>query len=81
MFAFLTEADMLSQSFENLKMPVFWDILPYSLVDTDWHLKETYCIHYCHRHHDLYLPVCMMLHLRRQLSSYSSPKDPQISSV
>jgi hypothetical protein len=30
----------------KMKMAVFWDIAPCSLVDTDRHFRGTYCVHH-----------------------------------
>jgi hypothetical protein len=29
----------------NMKMAVFWDVAPCSLVEIDWHFRGAYCLH------------------------------------
>jgi hypothetical protein len=48
----------------SMKMAVFWDDAPYSLVDTDQHFRAAYCLH----HHGN-LSDYMVQHPRRQPSS------------
>jgi hypothetical protein len=74
------------QASHKLKIIVFWDVAPYSLVVVYWHFRGAYC---CSPDDggskwlwniSQHLPNYMAQHLRRQPSSYLSPWEPEISS-
>jgi hypothetical protein len=58
----------------HLKMAVFWDVVSYSLVDTDQRFRGAYCLHYQDELSDY-----MAQHPRRQPSLYLLSQEPEIS--
>jgi hypothetical protein len=71
-----------------MKMTVFWDVAPCSLVEVDWLLRGSFDLHH-YRPDDggskllwnvgHLLPDFTVQHPRRQSSSYSLPWEPEIS--
>jgi hypothetical protein len=74
-----------------LKMIVFWDVAPCSLVDIDWRFRGVYCLHHRYRPGDggskhlwnvgQFLRDCTAQNTRRQSSLYSPPWEPEISPI
>jgi hypothetical protein len=61
----------------NMKMTVFWDVVPCGMVEHDWHFRGAYCLHHLpdeggSKHLwnvGQYLPDYMAQHPKSQLSS------------